>query len=386
MVSSTGGDGGASSGGVSNQHLTGQPPPPPSNSTLRAAGPTPSRLLALFEECGQHGVWASLETYRSRGEVFYDFLCRVRANTRTVASSNRQRTEAERARNVERTRQWKENRRHPPPQPSKEAAPPASAVNVTASNTSTPTTAKSFAEVAAEPSGGRRETITAETVKVVDPTTAGKKGRKTTLAHPTKVAKTTLAASRMSQRAALLSKRRAAAAVAETPAPSPSSGAEDSRAPPEVLRGTDGVTRLNSSLEISLTASPPPLLLTPPSPSSTTAPPTPPPWSPHNACDCLTPCTEKDFHDEKWADGVRLNTLDPHWEKVFPHFRGLKRCRFCKEPLPELEDSGGDSYGDNGDSNNGDDNNGSGGCSDCKSLTVFALVQKFAPRWRYPNS
>jgi hypothetical protein len=27
-----------------------------------------------------------------------------------------------------------------------------------------------------------------------------------------------------------------------------------------------------------------------------------------------------------------------------------------------------------------------GDCTDCKELTVFTLVKKYAPRWRYPNN
>ena len=203
MVTSTGGDGGASSGGFSNHYLTGQPTPPPSNIMLLAAGPSPSRLLALFEECGQHGVWASLETYRSRGEVWYDFSCHVRAYPHTVAGISRQRTEEDRARNFASTRRWKENKRHHPPPPPhtspSKVAPPASAVNVPATATSPPISSKSFAEVAAEPASGRRGTNTAQTVNFVESATAGKKGRKTSLAHPTKVTKTALAASRVSQ-------------------------------------------------------------------------------------------------------------------------------------------------------------------------------------------
>ena len=204
METSSGGDSGAPSGELQDQHLT-VPPPPPGSSAVRT-GPTPSRLLALFEECVEHGIWASLESFTSRGEVVVDFSCRVRA----ANNQQRQRNETERARNVERTRRWKENRqqrRQPPPStlPSK-AAPPAKAVNVPA--TSTPAPAKSFAQVVSE---------SATTVNATASVAAGLKGRKTTLAHPKKIAKTTLTASRVSQRAALLSKRRAVAAVEEIP-------------------------------------------------------------------------------------------------------------------------------------------------------------------------
>jgi hypothetical protein len=365
MVISTGGACSAPSGGLLNQHLTDHTtPPPPSNSPTSAAGPTPSRLFSLFEECVANGVWASLETFTRRGEVCVDFSCRVRARAAPRTASNR---------NVERTKQWRESRqqrrRHSPPIPSTEtAAPPASvAVNVSAQATSTPAAARSFAEVAANPARGQKKTAAAKTVIPATDAAAGIKGRAAKSVHPKKVAKTALAASRVSQRSAILSKKRAAAASL------PATSADDYEAAPELLRGREGETRLDSTLEISLAASSPP----PPPPVSPLSSSSPPssPLSYHNPCDCPTPCKERDFHDETWERGVRLNTRDPHWERVFPHFRSLRRCRFCKEPLPSGSDSGDDS---------GDDSNDK--CQDCEELTVFCLVKKFAPRWRYPTS
>jgi hypothetical protein len=217
-------------------------------------------------------------------------------------------------------------------------------------------------------------TATAKTVKAATKAAAGVKGRSATSAHPKKAAKTALAASRVSQRSAILSKKKAAAAATNVPA----SPADDGETAPELLRGKEGESRLDSTLEISLAVSPPP----PPSPSlppSSSSPSPPSPSSPlsyHNPCDCETPCTEKDYHDETWEDGVRLNTLEPPWARVFPHYRALSRCRFCKEPLPdEDDDTGGDS---------GDDSNGE--CQDCKELSVLCLVKKYAPRWRYPTN
>ena len=73
---------------------------------------------------------------------------------------------------------------------------------------------------------------------------------------------------------------------------------------------------------------------------------------------------------------MRLNTLKPPWEKVFPHYQALRRCRFCKEPLPDEDDDTG--------SDSGDDSKDE--CQDCKELSVFCLVKKYAPRWRYPTN
>ena len=144
------------------------------------------------------------------------------------------------------------------------------------------------------------------------------------------------------------------------------SPADEDEAAPELLRGKEGEPRLDSTLEISLDVSSPP----PPPPSTPPCPPSP--SSSHEPCDCTTPCTEKDYHDETWDDGVRLNTFEPPWATVFPHHKCLRRCRFCKEPLPE----------DDSDTGKEDQEE----CQDCKDLSVFCLVKKFAPRWRYPTN
>ena len=303
-----------------------------------------------------------------------DFSCRVRACARAeprAAPTNR---------NVERTKKWRESRRrqqrHRPdplnPSPPAAAPPAPEAVNGPAQATSTPAAARSFAEVAAVPACSTKATAIAKTVNAANRAAAGSKARKATAAHPKKIAKSTLAASRVSQRSALLSKKRAAAATNV-----PAASADEDEAVPELLRGSKGKARLNS-LEISLAASPPP----PPSPSPPSSPtsPPPPPLSPHNPCDCASPCKEKDYHDVEVEDGKRLSTRDPPWERVFPFYKSLRRCRFCKEPLPERdEEEVGEKNGDNGYDTDGD-------CTDCKELTTFTLIKKFAPRWRYPKS
>ena len=378
MLTSTGGDSSAPSGGLLNQQSTGHtPPPPPSNSSTTAAGPTPSRLFSLFEECVEHGIWASLETFTRRGEVCVDFSCRLRARALPRRAANN--------RNVERTRQWKEakqqRRRHSPPNPAPfTAAPPAQdAVNVPAHATSTPAATRTFAEVAANPVHEKESTAASQTVNAATKAAAGFKGRASTAGHPKRVAKTALAASRVSKRSAILSKKRAATAAAKNV---PASPADDDETAPELLRGKEGETKLDSTLEISLAVSSPPQL-PPSSPPSSLSPlpPSPslsPPSTYHNPCDCPTPCSEEDFHDETWEEGVRLNTFKPPWENVFPHVPSLRRCRFCKEPLPN-----GGGGKDNGDDDRDSDSNEE--CQDCKDLSVFCLVKKYAPRWRYPN-
>ena len=77
-------------GGVTGvSQLTGLQSPPPSNSstTQVAAGPTPSRLLSLFEECVEYGVWARLETYRKRGAVLIGFNCELEVVPTSAAAA-----------------------------------------------------------------------------------------------------------------------------------------------------------------------------------------------------------------------------------------------------------------------------------------------------------
>ena len=179
-------------------------------------------------------------------------------------------------------------------------------------------------------------------MNAVETAAAGVKERTATPAELVKRAKNTLAASRVSQRAALLTKKRAAAAVkiASTP-----DAAEETA--PETLRGAEGAT----ALDISLDTSPPP----PPSPLDLTA---------ENTCDCTSDC-EADFHEELWEDGVRLNTREPDWESVFPRISG--QCCFCKRQMPDSKLGA------------------VGECRKCAKLSTFQCVKKYAPRWRYPS-
>ena len=113
-----------------------------------------------------------------------------------------------------------------------------------------------------------------------------------------------------------------------------------------VLRGAEGATALNISLTSSSPPPPPTLELT-------------------QDCDCTTECDsddETDYHNVLLENGVRLSTRDPSWERVFPCLKGL--CRFCRQHCKP------------------DD---MGQCVTCKPITIFQLVKKFGPRWRYPN-
>jgi hypothetical protein len=194
-----------------------------------------------------------------------------------------------------------------------------------------PNEERTFAEVAAS---------TPTAVNAVVSTAAGLKELTSTVANPSKRAKNSLAATRASQRAALLKKRREVAAE-KTAA---TSDAEETA--PEDLRGTEGARALN----ISLSSSPPP-----PQPNLELT----------GVCDCSSECTsdgEEDFHNDLIEDGVRLNTSDPHWESVFPCKSG--RCRFCRTPCTP------------------DD---LGQCEVCRPQSIFQAVKKYAPRWRYPK-
>jgi hypothetical protein len=94
--------------------------------------------------------------------------------------------------------------------------------------------------------------------------------------------KNTLAASRVSQRAAILSKKRTASAV---PATSPNQVFEEDA--PELLREKDGGAGLDQSLDLSSTPPPPPRPpLTPSTPSPRA-----------KSCDCTEDCVEDGFHD-----------------------------------------------------------------------------------------
>ena len=372
---------GASGGGIWNQSSARQPTGPLPHlptSTSQAAGPTPSRLLSLFEECVEHGIWATLETYKRRGKVSIDFCCSLNV-VPTDHSSRRQKCGRKRARDVERTREWRvmrqQNRPSPPTSSPKMTALPAAtpAVNGPALDKGLITAARSFAEVAAQPAMKKATDMptTAKTVKDAGHAFANLRGRRAAGNHPTKRAKTTLAASRVSQRAAQLSKRRAeAAAVTSAPAP-PESDEED--AAPEVLRGTDEETALNISLG---SYSP-----TPPSPPSLTPLPALPPavncntsgnsdTDDDSSIEYRTSITEADFKHEKWEDGRRLNTQDPSWEQVFRCI-GAKYCRFCrKKPMPDPVVEGSGEYE----------------CENCFKLSTFQLVLKYAPKYRYPEN
>ena len=331
-------------------------------------------------------MWATLETYKRRGEVSVDFCCRLRVAPHTTAdattadrglSGRRHKPGRKSARDAERTREWKEARRKhgssAPVSSSKTAALPVAtpaAVNRPALDTGKLTDARSFAEVAAQPSNKATDmpAATAKTVNDELSPSAGPKGPKASGLHPKKRAKTTLAASRVSQRAALLSKKRTAAATS-APATSDSDG-ED--AAPELLRGTDGERAFN----ISLVSSPPP----PPSPPSLTPPPLTLPLgdtgnssegsdTDDSGIEHRTSITEPDFKHEKWVEGHRLNTQDPSWEKVFPCM-GPNYCRFCdKKPMAEPVVEGTREYE----------------CENCFKMSTFQLVLKFAPRYKYPE-
>jgi len=374
MVVSTGGDSGAASGGIRQPDSADQTSPLPSNSS-HTAGPTPSRLLSLFEECLKHGVRAKLETYRRRGTVCVDFSCQVLAGA--PAENGSRRSEKRRAWNRERTKRRREARKNGRQTPVASSTP--QAVNV-------PAAARSFAEVAALPASIERDTnnVYPPAVRTAELAATGQRGPKATRPHPKKAAKTALAASRVSQRAALLSKRRAAAEEGKPPA----AAVEKGEAAPEVLRETKGVPRLKP-FDISLDASqpspsqpqspPPPSPLPPSPPPPSPPPPSPPSPSPPSpsrpttsplqttkTCSCTDECTvecEEDYLDEKWEDGrYRLNTQKPDWCWVFPCREGL--CRFCRKTLSEEEV----------------DN-----CKECNASTVFKLVVKYAPRWQYIN-
>ena len=386
MGSSTGGDGGPSGGGILNNQLTGKSPPTSSRSVHPAAGLNTSRLLALFEECVDQGVWASLETVTRQGAVNLEFCCRIEANqlasrAADQALSQRRRNrlnERMRARNVERTREWREIRRqhrqHPPPTA---ATTPPTAHTATmegaAPASGKTTAARTFAAVAAQPAQVTpvNPIAATEALNSTGPLAASSRGRKVTSTHPAKRAKNTLVASRVSKRAALLSKRREATNTENLASP-PIHNKEEEEIP-EVLRGTD-VDDGEWALEVSLGPSsppPPPLLpaTTPPAANVLDNNSYDSSDSSESGIEHRTDITEADFLQDVWEGGHRLNTRDPSWETVFP-FVGEKYCRFChKTPMkePVVEDTR--EYE----------------CEDCFKLTTLQLIVKHAVRSLYPT-
>ena len=211
--------------------------------------------------------------------------------------------------------------RHPPPTMMPESVPQPMATTAAVSELSS-TTGRSYADVTSQaPNDNGTPGVTANTVSVAAIATAGQRGR-VEPAVPKKHAKEALVASRDSQRAAQIASKRAAAV--NIPA-SPQSTADVVLAAPEVLRGTEGETWLES-LDISLATSPPPpsepLSLSPEPPSTPSEPPLPPseplssepPLSTPRKCKCTSSFTvecEPDYYDEKWIKGRHLNTQNP---------------------------------------------------------------------------
>ena len=345
MESSSREDSGAPSGGTMHSTPQHQVVPPTAETSIPpTTGPNTNRLLALFTECVESGVRATLETYKKRGAVHIDFFCSIVASPDANTRDNSNRRRKKRARNAARTREWKgaqqQQPRHLPPSAipttATAALPAASTAAVEGQAPGTATPARSFATVAAQ--AVQKELTATSAVKAVGSTAAGLKESKTMAANPSIRVKKTLAASRASQRATILKKRREVAAAGPT-ATTPSDAEETA---PEVLRGTEGTRALNISLESSTPLSPPPLDLT-------------------RVCGCESDC-EDDFHEELIEKGVRLNTSDPHWETVFTRVRGM--CRFCHVECTPT---------------------GVGECQNCAGLSIFQCVKKFAPRWYYPK-
>jgi len=331
---------GAATGGSHHLQTGFHPSPPTTSSTPPPAGPTTARLLALFKECVDSGIWASLETVTRQGVINVDFCCSIPAAVQPRARQKKK----QRPRNAARTRQWRETRQQHRTQHSPATAQVTSALPVAQPATvngpatsASPTAALSFAAVAAQPA----QEVVATPTPSATPTPAAASSRqpKAKGMHPVKCAKNTLAASRVSQRAAILSKKRAATAVTATPPPMNPVVEEDA---PELLRGSDGVAGLDLSLDLSSTPPPPPRPpMSPPagegddsilkeSEEGAPTPSTPPPMA--KFCDCTSDCEEDDFHNEEVIDGRRLNTIKPPWVAVFPKRGDL--CRFCRKMLP----------------------------------------------------
>jgi len=161
-----------------------------------------------------------------------------------------------------------------------------------------------------------------------------------------KRAKAALAASRASQRAAALAKRRGAAA----------SQLSDTSQSPEKLRESGGDITLNITDAEGADGVGPSLDQTPEDIID-----------PTQQASAVT--SEPDYNEELWENGICLNTRRPPWQGVFPP-RGPKFCRFCEGvPMPNQDPDDKDFV-----------------CVDCNKLSTFQLVVKYAPRWRYYNS
>ena len=187
--------------------------------------------------------------------------------------------------------------------------------------------------------------------------------------HPTKRAKTSLVASRASQRAAILAKKRAATNT------SPQTHIEEEGGTPEILRGIDGSDG-EGNLDVSLgpCSPPPPPLLPPLTPSAdylqgnNAGDPEDSSDSSESGIVHRTAITEADFHQEVWEEGRCFNTQDPSWQTVFPYV-GKDFCRFCHRramPDPVVENSR--EYE----------------CEACFKMTTLQLVLKHALRRHYP--
>ena len=185
-----------------------------------------------------------------------------------------------------------------------------------------------------------------------------------------KKAKAALAASRASQRAAALAKRRGAAA---------SRISASSDVTPEKVRGggednslniTDAYVERHREAFASSPSTPRPPSPRPPSPPPppppSPPPPSPPPPSPPPSprCKRCQDC-EPDFEEELWRYGRCLNTRNPPWEEVFPLPFSGKTCRFCLRSTVMIP------------------REGDGGCSQCTEMTTFKLVIKYAASYKF---
>jgi hypothetical protein len=157
-----------------------------------------------------------------------------------------------------------------------------------------------------------------------------------------KKAKAALAASRASQRAATLAKRRGAAVSRQS---------ASSESTPEKLRGAGEDNNLNITDAAGGASVAPSLDQTPEVTEELCA---------RRKCARCSEC-EPDFEEEYWRDGRRFNTRSPPWDLVFPEFG--KCCRFCRADYALAD--------------------GDGSCSSCHKLTTLQLIMKHAAIYKY---